>query len=156
MVGLFGEMMSRMKSRIGFTCGAFDLLHAGHALMLEEAKSQCNYLIVGVQSDPSIDRPDKNKPIQSYEERLTMVKAIKFIDEVVTYDTEADLFALLKRIKPDVRVLGADWEGKQFTGHDLPIECYFNKRDHGWSSSNLRKRVYDAEKALIDWYLSRR
>ena len=124
--------------------------------MLEEAKSRCNYLIVGVQSDPSIDRPDKNKPIQSYEERLTMVKAIKFIDEVVTYDTEADLITLLRCINPDVRILGADWEGKQFTGYDLPIECYFNKRDHAWSSSNLRKRVYDAEKSLIDWYPSRR
>jgi len=145
-----------MKHRIGFTCGAFDLLHAGHALMLEEAKSRCNYLIVGVQSDPSIDRPEKNKPIQSYEERLTMVQAIKFIDEIVAYDTEADLITLLTHINPDVRILGADWEGKEFTGHALPIECYFNKRDHGWSSSGLRKRVYEAEKAIIDWNNSRR
>jgi glycerol-3-phosphate cytidylyltransferase len=141
-------MISRMKHRIGFTCGAFDLLHAGHALMLEEAKSRCNYLIVGVQSDPSIDRPGKNKPIQSYEERLTMVRAIKFVDEIVAYDTEADLVTLLTHINPDVRILGADWEGKEFTGFELPIECYFNKRDHGWSSSDLRKRVYEAEKHL--------
>jgi glycerol-3-phosphate cytidylyltransferase len=139
-------MILRMKSRIGFTCGAFDLLHAGHALMLEEAKSRCNYLIVGVQSDPSVDRPEKSKPIQSYEERLIMVQAIKFVDEIVPYDTEADLITLLQAIQPDVRILGADWEGKEFTGHELPIECYFNSRNHGWSTSDLRKRVYDAEK----------
>ena len=153
MVGLFGEMMSRMKSRIGFTCGAFDLLHAGHALMLEEAKSRCNYLIVGVQSDPSIDRPEKNKPIQTYEERIIMVKAIKFVDEVVSYDTEDDLIKLLQDLNPDVRILGADWEGKNFTGHNLPIECYFNSRNHNWSTSDLRKRVYDVEKYFGTGYV---
>jgi len=134
-----------MTKRTGFTCGAFDLLHAGHALMLEEAKSVCDHLIVGVQYDPSLDRPDKNRPVQSYEERITMVKSIKFVDQIVLYETEEDLYNLLKRINPDVRILGSDWEGKEFTGHDLPIESYFNSRDHKWSTSNLRKRVFISE-----------
>ena len=131
--------------KIGFTCGAFDLTHFGHALMLKECKQVCDYLIVGVQSDPSIDRPRKNKPIQSMEERIGMIKAIRWVDEVVTYDTEVDLVELLKKIKPDVRILGADWQGKKFTGYDLSIECYFNSRNHNFSTSNLRKRILDSK-----------
>jgi glycerol-3-phosphate cytidylyltransferase len=131
--------------KIGFTSGAFDLLHAGHALMLKEAKGQCDHLIVAIQSDPSIDRPEKNSPVQSYEERTIMVKAIKWVDEVRFYDTENDLCELLKEINPDVRIVGADWQGKQFTGCELPIKIYFNSRDHGWSTSDLRDRVYRAE-----------
>jgi glycerol-3-phosphate cytidylyltransferase len=138
-----------IKKRIGFTCGAFDLLHAGHVLMLKEARQQCDYLIVGVQSNPNFDRPYKNQPIQSYEERITMVKAIRYVGEVVLYDTEEDLCGLLQRLKPEVRIVGADWEGKKFTGSHLPIEIYFNSRDHGWSTSDLRQRVYDAEKKKI-------
>ena len=130
---------------IGFTCGAFDLLHAGHALMLAEAKEQCDRLIVAVQSDPSIDRPEKNSPVQSYEERLTMVKAIRWVDDVIQYDTEEDLYKLLVDISPDVRIVGADWKGKEYTGHDLNIKIYFNSRDHGWSTSDLRARVCAAE-----------
>ena len=133
------------KIKTGFTCGAFDLLHAGHALMLKEAREQCDYLIVGVQSDPNLDRLHKNKPIQSYDERITMVKAIRYVDEVVLYDTEEDLVNLLKMLFPDVRIVGADWEGKEFTGCELPITIYFNSRDHGWSTSDLRNRVYEAE-----------
>lgn len=133
------------NKRVGFTCGAFDLLHAGHAMMLREAKEQCDYLIVAVQSDPSLDRKSKNKPVQSYDERITMVGAIRYVDEVRVYDTEKDLVALLKSINPDVRILGADWAGKKFTGHELPIECYFNSRNHSLSTSELRKRVYEAE-----------
>ena len=131
--------------KIGFTCGAFDLLHTGHALMLKEAREQCDHLIVAVQSDPSLDRPEKNSPIQSYEERTIMVKAIRWVDEVRFYDTESDLYALLEEIKPDVRIVGIDWQGKQFTGCELPIKIYFNSRDHGWSTSDLRDRVYRAE-----------
>ena len=131
--------------KIGFTCGAFDLLHTGHALMLKEARAQCDHLIVAVQSDPSLDRPEKNSPIQSYEERTIMVKAIRWVDEVRFYDTESDLYALLEEIKPDVRIVGIDWQGKQFTGCELPIKIYFNSRDHGWSTSDLRDRVYRAE-----------
>jgi len=147
---------NQSKTKVGFTCGAFDLLHAGHALMLEEAKLQCDYLIVGVQSDPSLDRSYKNKPVQFYEERLAMVRAIKYVDEVVLYDTEEDLVNLLKMIQPDIRIIGADWKGKQFTGHDLPIECYFNSREHNWSTSNLRKRIYEAEKMILDWNEARK
>ena len=109
------------KVKVGFTCGAFDLLHAGHALMLAEAREQCDHLIVAVQSDPSLDRSEKNAPVQSYEERLIMVKAIKWVDEVICYDTEKDLYGLLIDIAPDIRIVGADWEGKDFTGHDLDI-----------------------------------
>ena len=131
--------------KIGFTSGAFDLLHAGHSLMLKEAKEQCDHLIVAIQSDPSVDRPEKNSPIQSYEERTIMVKAIKWVDEVRFYDTENDLCELLKEINPDIRIVGADWQGKQFTGSELPVKVYFNSRDHGWSTSDLRDRVYRAE-----------
>lgn len=131
--------------KIGFTCGAFDLTHYGHVLMFEECKQACDYLIVGVQSDPSIDRPNKNKPIQSLEERVGMVKAIRWVDKVVTYGTEADLIELLKKLKPDIRILGADWKGKQFTGYDLDMEFYFNSRDHGFSSSDMRKRIAEIE-----------
>ena len=131
--------------RVGFTCGSFDLLHTGHALMLHEAREQCDHLIVGVQSDPTLDRPDKNKPIQTYEERIIMVRSVKYVDEIVCYDTENDLYNLLKFINPDIRIVGADWEGKKFTGHDLDIPIYYNSRNHEWSSSNLRKRVYEAE-----------
>ena len=131
---------------IGITFGSFDLCHYGHVLMFEECKQYCDYLIVGVQSDPSIDRPDKNSPIQSHEERLGLVSSIKFVDEVKPYSTESDLIDVLKEVNPDVRILGVDHKGKEFTGHDLPIKCIFNSRDHGYSTSELRKRVVDSEK----------
>lgn len=138
--------LSVKKDRVvGFTCGAFDLLHAGHALMLAEAREQCDHLIVAVQSDPSLDRPEKNSPVQSYEERLTMVESIRWVDDVICYDTEQDLYRLLVELSPDVRIVGADWRGKEFTGHDLDINVYFNSRDHGWSTSDLRARVHAAE-----------
>lgn len=139
----------RKKKVVGFTCGAFDLLHAGHALMLEECKKYCDYLVVGVQDDPSLDRPEKNRPVMTYDERIIMVEAMKAVDDVVTYSTEADLVELLKSINPDVRIIGADWKGKKYTGHDLPIKVVFNTRDHGYSTSSLRKRVYDAELAKV-------
>ena len=129
----------------GFTCGAFDLLHAGHVLMLKECKSYCDHLIVGLQRDPSVDRENKNKPVQTYEERDIMINAIRWVDEVVYYDTESDLYSLLEKIDIDVRIVGADWADKQFTGHDLPIKVVFNSRDHGYSTSSLRSRVYQAE-----------
>lgn len=131
--------------RIGFTCGALDLLHAGHAEMLEECKKVCDYLIVGLHSDPTLDRKNKNKPIQTMEERMTMLKSIKYVDEIVTYDTEADLLQLLKALPIDVRIIGADWKGKEYTGKGLPIEMYFNARNHSFSTSELRNRVYEAE-----------
>jgi len=138
-------MNNNIKKKIGFTCGSFDLLHCGHAMMLEEAKSYCEHLIVGVQSDPTIDRDSKNKPIQSYAERISMVNAIRYVDEVVLYDTEIDLVELLIRLNPDVRIVGADWQNKKFTGHNLPIPVVFNTRNHNYSTSELRRRVYEAE-----------
>ena len=135
------------KSKIvGITFGSFDLCHYGHVLMFEECKQYCDYLIVGVQSDPCIDRPEKNSPIQSHEERLGLVNSIKFVDEVTSYSTESSLVDMLKEINPDVRILGADHRGKEFTGHNLDIKCIFNSRDHGYSTSELRRRVYEAEK----------
>jgi|TARA_B100001093_G_scaffold365324_1_gene350083 glycerol-3-phosphate cytidylyltransferase len=133
----------------GITFGSFDLCHYGHILMFEECKQYCNYLIVGVQSDPSIDRPEKNSPIQSHTERMGIVKSLKFVDEVIPYNTEHDLIKVLVDRNPDVRILGADHEGKEYTGHELPIKCVFNTRDHGYSTSELRKRVYEAEKKKI-------
>lgn len=125
----------------GFTCGAFDLLHAGHVLMLKEAREQCDYLIVGLQTDPSIDRPEKNKPVQSLEERTIQLEGCKYVDEIILYNSEEDLYLLLRGIKPDIRIIGADWKGKKYTGHDLPIKMYFNSRDHSYSSTDLRKRI---------------
>ena len=134
-----------MSLKRGFTCGAFDLLHAGHSLMLKECKDYCDYLIVGLQRDPNIDRPEKNKPVQSYEEREIMLSSIKYVDEIVFYDTEDDLETLLKEIDIDVRIIGADWQDKKYTGWQLDIPVVFNSRDHGYSTSDLRERVYKAE-----------
>lgn len=134
--------------KIGFTCGAFDLCHAGHMLMFKECKEYCDFLIVGLHTDPTLDRPEKNKPVQKIEERLAQLEAVKYIDKVVLYDTEADLYDLLSKndLGINVRIIGADWKGKPFTGHDLNLETVFNSRDHGYSSSDLRKRIYEAEK----------
>ena len=132
---------SLIQSTIGFTCSCFDLLHAGHILMLQDAKSRCDKLIVGLQTDPTIDRPEKNKPIQSLEERRIQLEAVKYVDEVFTYDTEEELYKKLLDINPDVRILGSDYIGKSFTGDDLDIEIYYHKRKHNYSSTNLRKKI---------------
>jgi glycerol-3-phosphate cytidylyltransferase len=136
--------------KVGFTAGAFDLCHAGHMMMFEEAREQCDYLIVGLHSDPSLDRPDtKNKPIMSVEERMIILKSIRYIDEIVVYDTEADLLKILTEnpYHIDVRVLGVEYKEKPYTGRDLPLPVYYNTRDHGYSTTELRERVYAAEKA---------
>ena len=126
----------------GFACSCFDLLHAGHVKMLQDARNQCDYLIIGLQTDPTIDRPDtKNKPIQTLEERQIMVSGIRFVDEIMIYDTEDDLYSYLKNNKPDVRILGSDYKDKDFTGKDLDIDIYYHERDHDWSTTNLRKRI---------------
>ena len=138
------HIKNRFNIKIGFTCGAFDLLHAGHVLMLKEARDQCDYLIVGLQTDPSIDRQEKNKPIQSLEERQVQLDAIRFVDEILIYKTEKDLFELLQRVKPDLRIIGADHRGKKFTGCELPMEVYFNSRNHSYSTSELRTRITEA------------
>ena len=131
---------------IGFTCSCFDLLHAGHVLMLEDAKKQCDYLIIGLQVDPTIDRSEKNKPIQTLEERKIQLEAIKYIDEIITYKSEKDLYKLLKEINPDVRILGTDYKNKKFTGDDLNIKIYYHERNHNYSTSNLREKIYLHEK----------
>ncbi|MDG2061556.1 MAG: adenylyltransferase/cytidyltransferase family protein [SAR86 cluster bacterium] len=126
----------------GITFGAFDLFHAGHVLMMEEAKSVCDYLIVCVQTDPSLDREEKNSPVQSILERQIQVEACKYVDEVIIYDTEADLIEISKSIEWDVRILGDEYKDKYFTGRDEYLDkCYFNKRPHDFSSSELRERV---------------
>lgn len=135
--------MTLMEKIKGFTCGSFDLLHAGHCLMLKEAREHCDYLIVGLQTDPTVDRPDKNKPIQSVDERRIQLEACRYVDEIVEYTTEAELYQLLQDMKPDVRIIGSDWKGKPFTGHDLPITVVFNTREHPYSSTELRCRVVE-------------
>ena len=130
-----------IKSTIGFTCSCFDLLHAGHIIMLQYAKARCDKLIVGLQTDPTIDRPEKNKPIQSLEERRIQLEAVRYVDEVFTYDTEKDLYKKLLDIKPDVRILGSDYIGKSFTGDDLDIKIYYHDRNHNYSTTNLRKKI---------------
>ena len=130
-----------IERKIGFTCSCFDLLHAGHILMLEDARKRCGKLIVGLQSDPTIDRPEKNKPIQSLEERHIQLKAVKYVDEIFIYDTEEDLYKKLLDINPDVRILGSDYIGKSFTGDDLDIEIYYHERKHNYSTTNLRGKI---------------
>lgn len=129
----------------GFTCGAFDLLHPGHLMMLKEVHLQCDFLIVGLQIDPSLDRIEKNKPIEAIEERLIRLEACKYIDQIILYNTETELYDLLKKTDIDVRFLGIDWKGKHFTGDDLPIKIIFNTRGHNYSSSNLRKRILSSK-----------
>lgn len=133
--------------KIGFTCGTFDLCHAGHMLMFKECKEYCDFLIVGLEIDPSKDRSDKNKPIQTLEERLIQLESIKYIDKVIVYDGEEELYNILSKNEfgISVRIIGADWENKLYTGHDLPIEVIFSKRSHNYSSFTLRKRVAVAE-----------
>ena len=136
--------------KIGITFSTFDMLHAGHIAMLSEAKNHCDYLIAGLQTDPTIDRPDtKNKPVQSIVERQIQLAACRYVDEVVVYQTEEDLRDLLLILPVDVRVLGVEYEGQHFSGRDecyqREIEIVFNGRDHSFSSSSLRKRVVQAE-----------
>ena len=126
----------------GITFGAFDLFHAGHVLMLEEAKTVCDYLIVCIQSDPSLDREEKNKPVQSIIEREIQVSGCRYVDEVIIYDKEVDLLNIIDEVDWDVRILGEEYKDKDFTGRDQTLErCHFNKRPHTFSSSELRERV---------------
>ena len=136
--------------KTGITFSAFDLFHAGHVKMLEEAKRQCDYLIVGLQTDPSIDRPEKNKPTQTVVERYIQLKACRFVDEIVPYTTEADVEDILRSFTIDIRILGEEYRDKDFTGkaycEDKGIILYYNQRDHRFSSSNLRESV-----AMKEW-----
>ena len=128
--------------KTGITFGAFDLFHAGHILMFEEAKTVCDHLTVAIQTDPSLDREAKNSPVQSLEEREIQVSACRYVDEVIIYDREADLLKMLDTLEWDVRILGDEYKDKEFTGRAKYLEkCYFNKRPHSFSSSELRERV---------------
>jgi len=137
------------KKRIGLTCSTFDLFHSGHVIMLEEAKRQCDYLIAAIQVDPTLDRSTKNKPVQSIIERQIQVSACKHVDEIIVYSTEKELEDIFMALPIDVRILGEEYKDTEYTGKEIcikrGIELYFNKRDHFFSSSDLRQRVFDAE-----------
>ena len=137
--------------RIGFTCSTFDLLHAGHIAMLREARSICDYLICGLQLDPSIDRKEKNSPVQTIVERQAQLAAIKYVDEVLIYNTESDLLDIINMYPIDIRILGEEYKDKDFTGKDeckkRGIQLHFNKRDHRFSTSDLRMRVMTCQKS---------
>jgi glycerol-3-phosphate cytidylyltransferase len=134
---------------VGFTCSAFDLLHSGHIQMLRDAKEHCDYLICGLQIDPTIDRAEKNAPIQTVVERYSQLHAVKYVDEIIPYATEQDLEDILEMYNINVRILGEEYRNKEFTGKDIcsrrGIQLFFNNRDHRFSSSGLRERVTDRE-----------
>jgi len=131
--------------KVGITCSTFDLLHAGHVAMLREAKTQCDYLICALQNDPSVDRPNKNKPVQNIVERQAQLAAIRYVDEILVYNTEDELRDILSMYQIDIKIMGEEYRDIDFTGKDIcqkrGIEFYFNKRDHRFSTSDLRKRV---------------
>ncbi len=132
------------NKKIGFTCSCFDLLHAGHILMLKDAKQQCDYLVAGLQTDPTIDRPlEKNSPIQSTKERKIQLDAVKYVDEIIIYNSEKELYEFLKKLNPDIRILGSDYKNKNFTGNDLNIKIYYHERNHDFSSTNLRNKIIE-------------
>jgi len=147
MLVLPDEMVGRP---IAFTCSTFDLLHAGHILMLAECKQICDYLIVGLQTDPTIDRPEvKNKPVQSIVERYVQLSAVKFVDEIIVYDTEKDLEDLLMFLPITMRICGEEYKERHLTGRDIcdnrGIRTHYNSRTHRFSSSELRQRTYQSE-----------
>ena len=131
--------------QIGFTCSTLDLFHAGHITMLKEAKDNCDYLIVGIQSDPTIDRPTKNRPVQSLYERWVQLEACVYVDKIIPYATEKELMDILQSQDIDVRFVGEEYRDIDFTGKELGITIHYNKRRHSFSSTELRKRVFDVE-----------
>jgi|SRR3990167_9118360 len=138
--------MKKNKKIIGVVASSFDIFHPGHIMMLKDAKTMCTYLIALVQINPASERPDKNKPIQTIEERQIMLKGIKYVDEIYVYTTEEQLLGLLKVLNPDVRIMGTDWKGKQFTGYELNIPIYWHERNaHSFSTTSLRRRIWEEE-----------
>jgi len=134
-----------LKKR-GFIAGSFDLIHPGYIRMWKDAKTVCDHLIIGLQTDPTIDRPLKNKPVHSIQERQDMLSAIKYIDEIIVYETEKDLYNLLNKLNLDVRILGSDYFGAEYNGCDLDIPVYFHQRNHDWSATNLREKIRGEKK----------
>jgi len=141
--------MKKNKKIIGITCSTFDLLHSGHVIMLKECKKYCNYLICALQNDPTIDRPEKNKPIQSIVERYVQLDAVKYVDKIIPYNTEKELIDIFSSLDLDIRIIGEDYKDKNFTAKDVclkrKIKIIYNKRFHNYSTSNLRKKIYDLE-----------
>jgi glycerol-3-phosphate cytidylyltransferase len=146
-----GTDMGTTKKIVGVTASTFDLLHAGHCTMLREAKDHCDHLVCALQVDPSIDRVEKNAPVQTLVERWMQLQSVKYVDEIIPYQTEDDLRDILQMFDFDVRVIGQEYKSQKFTGRDIceqrGIEIYYNKRDHRFSTSDLRNRVYEAEKS---------
>jgi glycerol-3-phosphate cytidylyltransferase len=142
-----------MEKIVGFTASTFDLLHAGHVAMLREAKSHCDYLICGLQIDPSVDRSEKNSPVQSIVERYTQLSAIRYVDEIIVYASEKDLTDILELYTIHVRILGDEYKDKEFTGRErcetLGIKLHFNSRNHRFSTTDLRKRLVTANKEKL-------
>lgn len=153
---IFNKIKELEEKKVGITFSTFDLLHAGHIAMLSEAKRHCDYLIAALQTDPTIDRPStKNKPVQSIVERQIQLQAVRYVDEIVVYQTEKDLEDILLTLPINVRILGVEYQDKDFTGKNIcvkrNIELVYNGRDHSFSSSNLRKRVAEAENNKEKW-----
>ena len=126
---------------VGITAGSFDLFHAGHVLMLKDAKDQCDYLIVALQTDPTIDRKEKNKPIQTMYERFVQLDACKYVDKIIPYETEDDLYTLIMNTDVDIRIIGNEYRNEDFTAREVGLEIYYNARNHQWSTTELRERI---------------
>ena len=144
------EELTYEECRVGITFGSFELFHAGHVFMLEEAKTICDYLIVGLQSDPTIDRPKtKNKPVQNIVERQIQLRSCRYVDEIILYNTEEELLDILRTVCWDIRIVGEEYKQKEFTGKELCSttggSLYYNSRKHGFSSTNLRKRITESQ-----------
>tara|TARA_R100001510_G_C7646656_1_gene203954 strand:- start:1335 stop:1772 length:438 start_codon:yes stop_codon:yes gene_type:complete len=135
--------------KVGFTASTFDLLHAGHIAMLSEAKTVCNYLIAGLHVNPNIEREEKNLPVQTLVERYTQLKAVSYVDEIIPYESENDLMDILKMYPINIRIIGEEYRDKDFTGKNLDMEIYYNKRRHDFSSSLLRERVVKHEQFKV-------
>lgn len=142
---IFNQLRELRGKEIGFTCSSFDLLHAGHVAMLAEARSHCDYLIAGLQIDPTIDRPEKNYPVQSIVERHIQIAGVRYVDDVIVYNTERDLENLLKILPITVRILGVEYQDREFTGREIcqerGIRIVYNTRNHNYSTSELRTRI---------------
>lgn len=141
--------MDKQKKVIGITCSTFDLLHAGHIIMLEECKKHCDYLICALQVDPTTDRPEKNTPIQSLVERYIQLDAVKYVDKIIPYSTEEELDTIFSSLDLDVRIIGEEYKEKEFTAKRIcqkrAIKIIYNKREHEFSTTNLRKKIYEKE-----------
>lgn len=141
--------MEKNKGVIGITCSTFDLLHTGHVIMLEECKKHCDYLICALQNDPTVDRVNKNKPVQSIVERYLQLDAIRYVDKIIPYNTEKELEEIFRSLDIDVRIIGTDYKNKDFTAKSIcderEIKIIYNRRDHNYSSTNLREKIYKIE-----------